>query len=125
MFFKLFRLIAGQLVLLINWLTFPAKGKRSSEQLQQLEQQLSNHALYQLPACPFCVKVRREIQRLNLPLEIRNIKDSDDNRNELLEGGGKAKVPCLRIDSADGSSQWMYESDDINAYLNKQFSLNL
>jgi len=30
-------------------------------------------------------------------------------------------VPCLRIDKDDGSVQWMYESNDIIAYLKREF----
>jgi len=31
-------------------------------------------------------------------------------------------VPCLRITDADGQHTWLYESDAINAYLNREFS---
>jgi hypothetical protein len=40
----------------------------------------------------------------------------------LLEGGGQVKVPCLRITNADGNVEWMYESDDIISYLQKNFA---
>jgi glutathione S-transferase len=33
------------------------------------------------------------------------------------------KVPCLRIEHEDGHSEWMYESDEIVAYLQRRFPL--
>ncbi|MFA4912707.1 MAG: glutathione S-transferase N-terminal domain-containing protein, partial [Burkholderiaceae bacterium] len=42
-------------------------------------------------------------------------------RAELQQGGGKVKVPCLRIDEA-GQTRWMYESDDIIAFLERRFA---
>lgn len=35
---------------------------------------------------------------------------------DLLQGGGKGQVPCLRIES-EGQVEWMYESDEIINYL--------
>jgi glutathione S-transferase len=45
-------------------------------------------------------------------------KNDEQYRQELLEQGGKVKVPCLRIEQ-DGQVKWLYESNDIIAYLNK------
>jgi len=42
-------------------------------------------------------------------------------RQELLEGGGKAVVPCLKIKNGD-SVDWLYESMDIIRYLDEHFS---
>ena len=77
--------------------------------------------MYEFPLCPFCIKVRRQLHRLNLPMTIFNAKE-DPFRQELLEGGGKVKVPCLRIENQDGQKTWMYESSDINAFLTKEFA---
>ena len=41
-------------------------------------------------------------------------------RDELVAGGGRATVPCLRIEQPDGTYEWMYESRDIVAYLAEQ-----
>ncbi|HAI96784.1 MAG TPA: glutaredoxin, partial [Methylococcaceae bacterium] len=38
------------------------------------------------------------------------------------EGGGKLKVPCLRIEE-DGKVSWMYESSDIINYLEDRFAV--
>ena len=42
-------------------------------------------------------------------------------RAALLAGGGKIKVPCLRIEE-NGESRWMYESNDIIRYLESRFA---
>ena len=76
------------------------------------------YKLYQFKACPFCVKVRRAIKREGLNIETRDAKNNEQYRQELLEQGGKVKVPCLRIEK-NGQVQWLYESNDIIAYLNK------
>jgi glutaredoxin len=120
---KFVRWFLGRIVLFINWLTWPRAGVRSPEQQQQVQASLQNYSLYQFHACPFCVKVRRGMQRLNLPLELRDAKAEGVFREELLQQGGEVKVPCLRIDHADGTTEWMYESGDILAYLEKTFPL--
>ena len=76
--------------------------------------------LYHFMSCPFCYKVRTAIDQLELNIELRDIHKSSDFHKELAEGGGKTTVPCLRIEK-DGKTQWMYESDDIIAYLHKNF----
>ena len=32
---------------------------------------------------------------------------------ELVSGGGRATVPCLRIETDERQIEWMYESQDI------------
>lgn len=120
---KFVRWFLGRIVLLINWLTWPRAGKRADDQQQQVEASLAHYALYQFHACPFCVKVRRAMQRLNLPIELRDAKAEGPFREELKQQGGEVKVPCLRIEQADGSVEWMYESSDIIAYLEKNYPL--
>ena len=39
----------------------------------------------------------------------------------LIAGGGKPQVPCLLITGDNGTQTWLYESDAINAYLNREF----
>lgn len=80
----------------------------------------SGLSLYHFERCPFCVMTRREIQRLNLPIEERDILKEPEFRQQLLEGGGRTTVPCLRIES-DTGVHWMYESRDIIAYLEERF----
>jgi glutathione S-transferase len=120
---KILRLLAGGLVQSINWLTLPKAGQRVPDYQLRVEKALLNHSLYQFPGCPFCIKVRRAARRLNLPLELRDASRGSEHRQALQEQGGQVMAPCLRIDNADGTSQWMYESKVIVAYLNQQFPL--
>jgi glutathione S-transferase len=50
-------------------------------------------------------------------MEMKDTAFSRENKAELIAGGGKGQVPCLCIEKADGSVQWMYESGDINNYI--------
>ena len=76
--------------------------------------------LYQFNGCPFCVKVRRELKRLNLRVELRDADQVPAFKEELLSGGGELQVPCLRIPEGNGKFRWMYESNAIVEYLRKQ-----
>lgn len=53
--------------------------------------------------------------RDELDIELRNTSDRKHSA-DLMKGGGKTQVPCLRIDDGSGNVQWMYESDDIIKY---------
>ncbi len=110
----------GRLIVLIDFITRPAKMKRPEVEQQAVNDAVSNMSLYQFYACPFCVKTRRTLHRLNLPMEFRNAAKGSPYRDELLTGGGEIKVPCLRIDE-DSDTRWVYESDEIIAYLEQRF----
>jgi|TARA_R100001440_G_scaffold4508_1_gene10329 glutaredoxin len=120
-FFRGLRLVLTPIVLLVEKLTTPKGKERSEQEQKQVDEACKSLALYQFSACPFCVKVRKEIARLNLNIELRDAKNNDEHRNALLNGGGRVKVPCLRIEEGD-KVQWMYESDDINQYLENRFA---
>ncbi len=123
---KLIRWLLGRIILLVNALTPPKSLKRTAEQQQQVDKQTQHLALYQFQACPFCVKVRRQMKRLALNIECRDAKSDLQHQADLQAGGGRVKVPCLRIDKRNEQGEletiWMYESSDINAYLAKQFA---
>ncbi len=79
--------------------------------------------LYHFTTCPFCLKVRANLRRLGLSVEHRNIHRSRKAFNELVQGGGKKQVPCLRIENeSDEAATWLYESDAINRYLQEHFA---
>ncbi|WP_136681264.1 glutaredoxin domain-containing protein [Neptunomonas sp. XY-337] len=115
------RWILGKIILLIDFITTPKGIKRSAEAQQAVDAATQDLALYQFQACPFCVKVRRQMKRLSLNIALRDAKKDTQYREELLQQGGKVKVPCLKITDADGSVRWLYESNDINAYLTERF----
>lgn len=117
MIMSLIRWPIGRLILLINFIFSPKSPKRMAETQQKIDAKTQNLSLYQLPSCPFCVKVRRTMKREGLNIELRNINQKNDYREELIREGGKRTVPCLRIEQANGQVQWLYESGDVVAHL--------
>lgn len=117
---NLVRNLLGCIIAFFDLITRPRKLKRSAEAQKAVEQEVKTMALYQFFACPFCIKTRRALHRLNLPIETRNAKRGTPYREELETQGGKGKVPCLRI-CEHGQDIWMYESNEIIAYLDKRF----
>ena len=77
----------------------------------------SRLALYHFGSCPFCLRVRRELARLGVEVELRNIHRDRSRYDELVRGGGRQQVPCLRIENDNGTVEWLYESSDIIAWL--------
>jgi len=118
---RIVRWILGSLILLFNRLFAPRGVRRSADLQASIDDQTAGLRLYQYEACPFCVKVRRAMKRQSLNIETRDAKRSDNARDELLAGGGKLKVPCLRIENKAGGAEWMYESSEIISYLNQRF----
>jgi glutaredoxin len=120
--FKPVRWLLGQIIIFIDWLTRPKPMQRSAEAQKEVDEQTKNMALYQFQQCPFCVKTRRQIHRLALNIEKRDARNDPQWNQELINDGGKYQVPCLKITAADGSVQWMYESTEINQYLDEKFA---
>lgn len=120
MILKLLRNGLGNIIVFIDWLTRPSKMQRTEQEQKAVDQALEGLTLYQLYACPFCIKTRRTLHRLNLSVAVKSVAAGSPYRQELEQGGGKIQVPCLRI-SQNGKDEWMYESSDIIEYLNQRF----
>jgi len=118
---KALRVGLGQLIIFIDFITRPGKKKRPADAQAQVDQAARSLTLYQFHACPFCVKTRRTLRRLNVPVALRDAKNNEQDRQVLLEQGGRIKVPSLRIEE-NGQTTWMYESKVIIDYLEKRFS---
>ncbi|MCO7612218.1 glutathione S-transferase N-terminal domain-containing protein [Pseudomonas chlororaphis] len=121
MIVKALRVGLGQLIIFIDFITRPRKQKRTAAAQANVDAAAKGLTLYQFHACPFCVKTRRTLHRLNVPVALRDAKNNEQDRQTLLEQGGKIKVPCLRIEE-NGQTTWMYESKAIIDYLNQRFS---
>jgi glutaredoxin len=74
-------------------------------------------ALYKYDGCPYCAMVRSAIDRLGIDVELRDIFENSQHRDDLIEARQRATVPVLRITSADSEDRWMPESRDIMRYL--------
>lgn len=117
------RWILGRLILGYDALTRPKPATRPADEQAALDKKTAKLALYQFQACPFCVKVRREIRRHGLNIELRDARNDPAHKEALIAGGGRHKVPCLQISNGGGQPTWLYESDDIIAYLKKDLEL--
>jgi glutaredoxin len=120
-FFRGVRLILTPFMLIGERVLRPRGVERDPAEQARVDEQTQRLALYHFPACPFCIKVRRVMQRLSLDIELRNAQPAGPYREELQNEGGRVQVPCLRIEGDDGSPGWLYESDAIIEYLRQRF----
>lgn len=120
--FKPVRWVLGQIIIFIDWITRPKPVQRAAEEQKKIDAQTENMVLYHFQQCPFCVKTRRQIHRLGLNIENRDARNDPKWNQELISEGGKYQVPCLKITAEDGTAQWLYESSEINQYLEEKFS---
>ena len=118
---RLIRAVLGPMILLWDKIFPPEPIERDVARQREVEAAAGHLKLYQFLACPFCVRVRRQMKRLDLPIETRDTKRNETWREELLAEGGSPKVPCLRIEE-EGSVRWLYESKAINEYLEERFA---
>jgi glutaredoxin len=121
---RIIRAILGFFILTWDRLTSPEPIPRDPARAKAIADETATWTFYHLEACPFCVKVRREIRRLNLPIRMKDIGREADAARELVEFGKLDQVPCLRIDAASGKpgdARWMYESSAINGFLRGRF----
>ena len=116
------RAIVGPILLFLDAVFAPKAVERDADAQRRVDTAVQTLKLYQFKACPFCVRVRRQMKRLALPIETRDVKRNEKWREELLTEGGSPKVPCLRI-TEDSGERWLYESKEIDAYLNSRFAV--
>ncbi len=119
--FRAIRWVLGQIILFVDWITRPKPVRRAPEKQAEVDRETADLKLYHFRLCPFCVKTRRTIHKLALNIETRDARNDPKWNQELIEQGGKYQVPCLRIAKDNGEVEWLYESDDINAYLERRF----
>ena len=117
------RWILGQIILVLDFLTSPKPVVREAAAQKAIDDVTATMSMYQFKTCPFCVKVRRQLKRHALHIELRDAKNDAELKAELVREGGRHKVPCKKKKKADKSVEWLYESNDIVAYLNTQFNL--
>jgi glutaredoxin len=119
---KLIRKVLGFVILALDRIFTPApEASRTPAEQNAIDAKLSGWTLYHLEACPFCVKVRRELKRLAITIPMKEINADPRNHEELMAGGKIDQVPCLRYRDDTGAELWMYESSEINAFLRRAF----
>ncbi len=90
--------------------------------MRDSEKTKAKYQLYYFSTCPYCIIVRLSIWRLDLKIPLKEIMFHPENSADLITGGGKSQVPCLRIESENGDIRWMYESMDIIRYLKTELA---
>ncbi len=79
-------------------------------------------ALYHFNGCPYCSIARSAIDRLGVDVELRDIFETSEYRDDLIEARQRATVPVLRISTPAGEDRWMPESRDIVRYLESTYA---
>ncbi|MDX1593162.1 MAG: glutaredoxin, partial [Gammaproteobacteria bacterium] len=74
-FFRGVRAVLGPPLLLWEAASRPRPVSRPPEAQAEVERRSRGLALYQFATCPFCIKVRKEIHRLALPVELRDARN--------------------------------------------------
>ena len=121
---KFIRWFLGRLILACDFLTRPKPIFRERAEQAKLDAITSNYSIYQFHACPFCVKVRRQVRKYSLDIELRDAKNNINHKQKLVKEGGVHKVPCLRIDNNGSDTEWLYGSNKIISYLKSELQLS-
>ncbi|MFW5963457.1 MAG: glutaredoxin family protein [Natronomonas sp.] len=80
---------------------------------------MTNITLYELPGCPYCMKVADKLDELGLEYDVIEVPRAHAERTEVEEVSGQTGVPVI-VDEEHGVDG-MAESDDIVAYLEETY----
>lgn len=113
---KIIRFFLKNIILFVDFIIPVGNKNKLSDSHKNIFQKMSsNWKLYEFKACPFCIKVKRYLRSRNISLILVDAKNKQ-NEKELINGGGKRKVPCLYyLDNQ--TPQWLYESSDIIEFI--------
>ena len=75
--------------------------------------------LYKLPGCPYCAKVERKLDELDLEYVEHEVPSAHSERTEVEALSGQTGVPVI-VDEEHGVDA-MNESDDIVDYLEETY----
>lgn len=65
------------------------------------------------------MRVKSFLSTRGIDIPMRNTVMDVSAYKELVSGGGRATVPCLRIERDEGQVEWMYESIDIIRFIDE------
>ncbi len=77
------------------------------------------YQLFKTDLCGFCYRVRAFLDQNGIDVPLRDTNQDPQAFRELLQGGGRTTVPCLRIQRGE-EVEWMFESMDIIRYLGEK-----
>jgi len=104
-----------QLGKIVQALENAVRNRKSSPKRRRLP----GLTLYHFYVSLYSRRVRTALYQLSLDIPLKDILADSAACEELIKNGGLDQVPCLKIEK-DGQVKWMYESQDIIAYLKKQ-----
>ncbi len=81
----------------------------------------SRLSLYGYNTCIYCRNVSDVIDQLGISIKIRNTFKYPEYKQDLLIGGGKTSVPCLKITFQYSKELWLYDSTSIIDFLQRSF----
>lgn len=119
---KAIRWALAKVILTLDWFFAPRAKLRSESERARIQKAASGLFLYQFAGCPFCVKVRRFLKAEGVELPLCDAT-RQPSRQELVVGGGRLQVPCLKIVRSEAPVEWLYESGDIISYLKRELAL--
>ena len=79
-------------------------------------------ALYHFNGCPYCAMVRSTIDQIGIDVELRDIFENSQHRDDLIAARQRATVPVLRITTPANEDRWMPESRDIVRFLETTYA---
>jgi hypothetical protein len=89
----------------------------STEEVVKRSEPFRGHTLYHFHLSPFSARVRQAIAELQIEIPCFDVLENDVAHAELMAGGRRDLLPCLKIETPGQSPRWMYESADIVDYL--------
>ena len=119
---KLIRWILGKIIICLDMIFSPKPMIRDNVLQTKINKITSVYKLYQYNACPYCVKVRRFFKRESLNIDLVDAK-KESYKQELIQNGGKHKVPCLKVRLKNNQVRWIYESKDIIEFITKEIKI--
>jgi len=116
---------------LFDWITGGKQKKEAAPAYPQWENEKRKSAsnddlasrltLFGHNTCIYCRDVNQVIEQLGLDIKIRNTFEYPEYKQDLLIGGGKTSVPCLKITFQYGKDLWLYDSIAIIDFLENSF----
>lgn len=117
---KLTKQLKGKALDIVDRLLPVRPQPLSPEQRNLLERESRRMHLYYCRSCPSSIAIKRHCERIGLRVVEKDVVRVNAYRNELLNGGGEPRVPCLRVQDEQGD-RWLYSPDAIRSYLKNRF----
>ena len=95
----------------------PAEVVKRSEALRGCE-------LYHFQASPFAARVRGALAKFQVEIPMHDVLESNKAWKELIAGGKRDRVPCLKVTEPGAPDRWIYESLEIVKFIEIRMAKN-